>query len=216
MPAEKGSVAAKPAEGKEDVIELLDIEGIPSPAAQVRDDSAVAVQEQAAVEAVPAPEPQPKKSRAKRVMAGLLSDDETPAAGPETGGAGAGDVVPGDELVREKWPELVARVAAGKPRLENTLNGSPLTLAEVDGFKNVCFEVVNQAQKAWIENGLLSDMERAFGEILGSGRVHLFVNVKPSEEVEHKVYLPAEKAQELIKTNSEIRNLVKDLELDAN
>ena len=191
-------VAAKPAEGKEDVIELLDIEEVPSPA--------------------PAAEPPQKKSRAKRVMAGLLSDEETPApAGSETGGDnGSGGAVPSDELVREKWPELVARVAAGKPRLENTLNGSPLTLAEVDGCKNVCFEVVNQAQKAWIENGLLREMENAFSEILGSGKVHLYVNVKPSEEVEHKVYLPAEKAQELIKTNSEIRNLVKDLELDAN
>ena len=89
-------------------------------------------------------------------------------------------------------------------------------MEEAGGFKNVSFEVTNEAQKKWIEDGLLRNMETAFAGILGSGKVHLFVTVKPSEEIAHKVYMPAEKAQELMSANPEVMNLVKDLGLDAN
>ena len=89
-------------------------------------------------------------------------------------------------------------------------------MEEAGGFKNVSFEVTNEAQKKWIEDGLLRNMETAFAGILGSGKVHLFVTVKPSEEIAHKVYMPAEKAQELMNANPEVMNLVKDLGLDAN
>ena len=104
----------------------------------------------------------------------------------------------------------------GKPRLENALASAALSFAEEDGFRNVSFEVTNEAQKQWIENGLLRNMETSFARILGSGRVHLFVTVKQVEESAPKVYLPAEKAQELMNTNPEVLNLVKDLGLDAN
>ena len=56
----------------------------------------------------------------------------------------------------------------------------------------------------------------ASSTILGSGKVRLFVTVKPAEEIGHKVYMPAEKAQELMNANPEVMNLVKDLGLDAN
>ena len=59
-------------------------------------------------------------------------------------------------------------------------------------------------------------METSFAKILGTGKVRLFVTVKPVEETAPKVYMPAEKAQELMNTNPEVLNLVKDLGLDAN
>ena len=173
-----------------------------------------------------------RASRATAVMSGLLETDESPEAGaspssallrnpvrenaPEGEAPASEQAVPSDEVIREKWLELVNECAAGKPRLANALGGAPLTMEETDGFKNVSFEVTNEAQKKWIENGLLRNMENVFARILGNGRVHLFVTVKPSEEVEHKVYMPAEKAQELMKSNPEVLNLVKDLGLDAN
>ena len=181
--------------------------------------------------AAPAPEPAKKRaSRAKAVMSGLLAgDDAAEGASPdgafsrngsqgdaEAGDSPAADQLPSDELIREKWPELVKECAAGKPRLENALGNTVLSMEESDGFKNVSFEVTNEAQKKWIENGLLRNMETSFASILGNGRVHLHITVKPSEEIENKPYMPAEKAQELMNSNPEVLHLVKDLGLDAN
>ena len=76
--------------------------------------------------------------------------------------------------------------------------------------------MTNDAQKAWIENGMLRDMESSFSAILGSNRVRMSVTVKPVENIAPKVYMPAEKAKEMMNANPEVLNLVKDLGLDAN
>lgn len=194
-----------PAAASSEVIELLEVDTAPAVSKKAKES---------------ATEPSKKRAtRARAVMSGLLSDDEE---APEKGGEQekkaetTQEQMPSDDFVREKWPELVAECASGKPRLENALNSAALSFAEEDGFKNVSFEVVNEAQKAWIENGLLRNMETSFAKILGTGKVRLFVTVKPVEETAPKVYMPAEKAQELMNTNPEVLNLVKDLGLDAN
>ena len=175
------------------------------------------------VDAVPAAEPSKKRAtRAKAVMSGLLAGENITAGEAKdsrqtaVSGSAATAALPADDIIREKWPLLVAECAKGKPRLENALNSSTLSIAEEDGVKNVSFEVVNEAQKVWIEKGLLRNMETSFAKILGNGNVRLFVSVKPVEETAPKVYMPAEKAQELMNTNPEVLNLVKDLGLDAN
>ncbi len=219
LPAEnKGEAIAQRADNQQDSrhapeepMELLDIEEVEK--------------------AAPAPEPAKKRaSRAKAVMSGLLAgDDAAEGASPagafsrngsqgdaEAGDSPAADQLPSDDTIREKWPELVKECAAGKPRLENALGNTVLSMEESDGFKNVSFEVTNEAQKKWIENGLLRNMETSFARILGNGRVHLHITVKPSEEIENKPYMPAEKAQELMNSNPEVLHLVKDLGLDAN
>lgn len=153
-------------------------------------------------------------------MSGLLSGEDqaeaTGASKPENGPQAETQQLPSDEYVREKWPELIKACAVGKPRLEHALNNAPLTCSEEDGWKNVSFEVTNDAQKAWIENGMLRDMESSFSAILGSSRVRLSVTVKPVENIAPKVYMPAEKAKEMMNANPEVLNLVKDLGLDAN
>ena len=206
--------AAAPESKKvEEAVELLDIEPAESAAA------AAPASEPAEPQAAAEPVARKRSSRAKSVMSGLLSGELDDKAASKTAAKAvdaAADRIPSDDLIREKWPELVKKCAAGKPRLENTLNGAQLSMVEADGFKDVSFEVINEAQKKWIENGLLRNMESSFAEILGSGKVRLFVTVKASEEIEHKVYMPAEKAQELMNANPEVMNLVKDLGLDAN
>lgn len=178
--------------------------------------------------AEPAPEATPKRgSRARKVMSGLLSGEEDGASSASSGKARTEDApeklaaepenkIPTEDEIRAKWPELVSESAKGKPRLENALSSAALSFAEEDGFMNVSFEVTNEAQKQWIENGLLRNMETSFARILGNGKVRLFVTVKQVEENAPKVYLPAEKAQELMNTNPEVLSLVKDLGLDAN
>ncbi len=199
--------ASLPAENKgeaEEPMELLDIEEVEK--------------------AAPAPEPAKKRaSRAKAVMSGLLADDDgegvastSVSQGDSAGADSAPEQLPSDDKIREKWPELVKECAEGKPRLENALANAALSFEESDGFKTVSFEVTNEAQKKWIENGLLRTMENSFARILGNGKVRLGITVKPSEQIEKKVYMPAEKAQELMNTNPEVLHLVKDLGLDAN
>ena len=181
-----------------------------------------------ATAAEPAPEAAPKRgSRARKVMSGLLSGEEDGASSASSGKARTEDApeklaaepenrIPTEDEIRAKWPELVSESAKGKPRLENALSSAALSFAEEDGFMNVSFEVTNEAQKQWIENGLLRNMETSFARILGNGKVRLFVTVKQVEKNAPKVYLPAEKAQELMNTNPEVLSLVKDLGLDAN
>ena len=212
-----------PAKADDDVIELIEVDTVPE-----MPEPAVAPAE------IPAKK---RSSRAKAVMSGLLAGDDAAAgdapdgafsrtglrSNAEAGASPAADkaapaepALPTDDTIREKWPELVKECAAGKARLHNALSTTTLTMEESEGFKNVSFEVTNEAQKKWIEDGLLRTMENSFARILGNGKVRLYVTVKPSEEVEKKVYMPAEKAQELMNSNPEVLHLVKDLGLDAN
>ena len=162
------------------------------------------------------------------------ADSGKAAVSPQTGGtadasAGAAaapaetvpaepvpEPLPSDEEILAHWPELIKACSAGKPRLENALSKAKLSLSEEDGFKNLSFEVVNEAQKQWIEKSILRNMENTFAGILKNGKVHLFVSVEPVDDSVRKVYLPAEKAQELMNTNPEVRGLISDLGLDAN
>ena len=223
------AVAAKDSRhAADEPMELLDMEDLemaPQTPAKPSAEPAPAAEPAESAETPAAPK---RSSRAKKVMSGLLADDDgeaSPASATQGGqspaNAAAGDTpapdqLPTDDTIREKWPELVKECAAGKPRLENALANAALSFEEGDGFKTVSFEVTNEAQKKWIENGLLRTMENSFARILGNGKVRLGITVKPSEEIEKKVYMPAEKAQELMNTNPEVLNLVKDLGLDAN
>ncbi|MBR5703569.1 MAG: DNA polymerase III subunit gamma/tau [Bacteroidales bacterium] len=219
-------VAAK---ADDDVIELIEVDTVPEmPEPAVAPAEAPAATSTVVPNAVkePAAEPAKKRSsRAKAVMSGLLAGDDAAAGDAPDGdpkvpaAETAAPVEPpilSDDTIREKWPELVKECAAGKARLHNALSSTTLTMEESEGFKNVSFEVTNEAQKKWIEDGLLRTMENKFAHILGNGKVRLYVTVKPSEEVEKKVYMPAEKAQELMNSNPEVLHLVKDLGLDAN
>ena len=186
--------------------------------------------------AVPAAEASPAApSEAASAPSGTANADSGKAAvSPQTGGTADASVVtaaapaetvpaepvpeplPSDEEILAHWPELIKACSAGKPRLENALSKAKLSLSEEDGFKNLSFEVVNEAQKQWIEKSILRNMENTFAGILKNGKVHLFVSVEPVDDSVRKVYLPAEKAQELMNTNPEVRGLISDLGLDAN
>ena len=215
------SVAAKDSRhAPDEPMELLEIDDMGAAPQTVAKPSAEPV---SAVEPAEAPAAPKRSSRAKKVMSGLLADDDgegvasaSVSQGDSAGADSAPEQLPSDDKIREKWPELVKECAEGKPRLENALANAALSFEESDGFKTVSFEVTNEAQKKWIENGLLRTMENSFARILGNGKVRLGITVKPSEEIEKKVYMPAEKAQELMNTNPEVLNLVKDLGLDAN
>ena len=138
--------------------------------------------------------------------------DETPAeaVAPQAQQAPA----PSEEAIRAKWPELAEKYNH-MPRLASMLTSTTLTISGGDDSKMVVFQVVNEAQKDWVESKLLHDLEGNFRNILGSLKVYVRVEVAPDDSPQEKVpYMPGEQAGALMKENEEVKKLVKDLGLD--
>ena len=121
---------------------------------------------------------------------------------------------PSEDTIRSMWPKL-AQEYNDKPRLASMLTSTTLSISGDDDSKMVIFRVVNEAQKDWVESKLLHDLEGNFRKILGSMKVYLRVEVTPDDTPqEKKIYMPSEQAEALMAQNDEVKNLVKDLELD--
>lgn len=121
--------------------------------------------------------------------------------------------LPSDDALKARWPELAALYRA-KPRLYTMLTNSKLGFETVEGKKVVRFQVVNDAQKEWVESKLLHELEGHFRRIAGSDALMLSVTVAPVAEGEKVVYMPSDKAKVLMENNEEVKNLVKDFSLD--
>lgn len=121
--------------------------------------------------------------------------------------------LPSDDTLKARWPELAALYSA-KPRLYTMLTNSKLEFETVGGKKVVRFQVVNDAQKEWVESKLLHELEGHFRRIAGSDALMLSVTVAPVAEGEKVVYMPSDKAKVLMENNEEVKNLVKDFSLD--
>ena len=157
-------------------------------------------------------QPRERRTRGARVGMSLKSVMDEPQA--EAAAARTEDTVPSDEAVKAKWPEL-ARMYSDKPRLASMLTTTTLEMSEADGFKTVVFFVVNDAQKDWVESKLLHELEGNFRKVVGSAKVYLRVAVSVDDTPEEKkIYMPSDQAAELMRQNEQVKNLVKDLELD--
>ncbi|MBR2162502.1 MAG: DNA polymerase III subunit gamma/tau [Bacteroidales bacterium] len=157
-------------------------------------------------------QPRERRTRGARGGMSLKSVMEEPQVAAAAVPAEA--EVPSDEVLRSKWPDL-AKKYGDKPRLASMLTTTTLDITEDDGFKTVTFRVVNDAQKDWVESKLLHELEGNFRSIIGSGKVYLRVAVMPDDAPQQKkIYMPSDQAKELMSQNDEVKNLVKDLELD--
>jgi DNA polymerase-3 subunit gamma/tau len=167
---------------------------------------------EAPAEQKPAPRPRRRGVASAPVVSLIdpdaLKADETPAISLEQE-----DRIPEDGEIIGRWSELVEKVS-DRPRLATTLSGASLSISSQNGFKLLTFEVINQSQKAWIEEKVLRDLELEYNSMLGTKKLHLAVSVRPAGEVEQKIYMPEEKAQDLMEKNPEVKNFVKELALD--
>ena len=164
-----------------------------------------------------APAPAPRKRPSKRAsglsLASLMSDEEiTVELAPEAE-ADAPVALPDPESVLAKWPELAAMYSA-QPRLANALANAKLEVRSADGLLTVDFALVNEAQKNWIAEKKLRELEERFQKLMDCPKIRLEPGVIPEEEQEKKIYMPVEKAQDLMSKNAEVSELVKDLALD--
>ena len=125
-------------------------------------------------------------------------------------------IIPSDEVIREQWPNLAACYASSKQRLASLLQSTQIDINEEDGFKIVTFMVVNEAQKKWIEDNLLLNIEANLINLVKADLVKLRVRLAPDDEAKPKdPYMPSDKAKVLMTDNDQVRNLVKDLGLDV-
>ena len=187
----------------------------PVPVSAVPAESAPSVPAASAPAAsAPAEDAQPRERRSRAARAGMslksmMDEPQTEAAAPQKE-----DAVPSDEEIKAKWPEL-AKMYGDKPRLASMLTTTTLDMTEADGFKTVVFRVVNDAQKDWVESKLLHELEGNFRKVVGTAKVYLRVDVMPDDSPqEKKIYMPSDQAAELMRQNEQVKNLVKDLELD--
>ena len=158
-------------------------------------------------------QPRERRTRAARPslsMKAMMEDPKQTVAPADTKEAPA----PSDEMIKAKWPELAAEYT-DKPRLASMLSTTSILINGNEDSKMVVFKVVNQAQKDWVEAKLLHELEGTFRRIVGSMKVYLRVDVAPDDAPEQrKIYMPSDQAKELMAENEQVKNLVKDLELD--
>ncbi|MBR6874769.1 MAG: DNA polymerase III subunit gamma/tau [Bacteroidales bacterium] len=157
----------------------------------------------------------PRKKASSLSLSALMDEEDVevmPAAAAQVADEKP-EALPEDGALAGQWKELAAQFAS-QPRLANALSNANLSFREEDGRKVVAFTVTNEAQKKWIEERILRDLESKFARLTGCGKLRLEPTVLPEEEQEKKIYMPSEKAEDLMSKNEEVRNLVVDLGLD--
>lgn len=141
-------------------------------------------------------------------------EEESKATSSEVADSSLSDRIPENAEITGHWQKLPEQYRS-RPRLYSTLATTKLNVKEMDGYKLLEFYVMNLAQKTWVEQELLRELEDKLQKSLGTKRVRLAVEVIPEEKVEKKIYMPEDKAKAMMAGNEEIRNLVKDLDLDV-
>ena len=167
-----------------------------------------------------ASQPQPRRRVAKTGSALSISaiavEKETPGqAGSDDAAAGNTDTrLPDDDTVRLKWKELAGQYAS-KPRLASMLSNANIELREDGGVKVIELPVTNEAQKQWVEEKMLRELETKVRELLLCRKINIVVTVAAVPENTEKVpYMPEEKAKDLMEKNPEVRSFIADLGLD--
>ena len=170
---------------------------------------------------MPKQEPEPKREpasprRAARPLTGaslslssLMEEKKEEVRKEEEPVPGA---FPSEDEITGKWKELASGIS--QPRLANALSNAKVEFREEDGCKCLDFYVTNEAQKKWIEEKVLRGLETKFRSMLGCGGIRLCPTVVPEEEQEVKIYMPAEKAEDLMSKNADVKDLVIDLGLE--
>ena len=187
----------------------------PEPEKPVAAAPAVILSEQSEPKNLPeAPKPRARRRASGLSLASLIEGEEiTVELAPEESSAAAASL-PDAATLESKWQELSATYTTSQPRLANALSGAKVTVEEADGGIILSFALVNEAQKNWIAEKKLRELEERFRKICDCPKIRLEPCVVPEEEQEDKIYMPQEKARDLMSKNAEVGQLVKDLALD--
>lgn len=165
----------------------------------------------------PAPQPAPRRKRASKAASLSLDAIEESTDEKETivaDNRGLSGRIPDDQEIKDAWKKLPPEYKS-RPRLYSTLESTGVVVSDKGSYKLLEFFVQNVAQKNWVEQELLRELEGKLQRLTESTGVRLGVQVLPEEKVEKKVYMPEDKAKAMMAANKEIENLVKDFDLDV-
>ena len=158
-------------------------------------------------------ERKPRKRASGLSLSSLMSGEKEEESAEKADAVIVPGALPSAEEVQAKWTELAATYTA-QPRLSGALATARLDVLQEDGMLKVSFALVSKAQRDWIAEKKLRELEDRFSAMLGCQSLRLYPEVLPEEQQEKKIYMPVEKAQDLMRRNSEVNELVKDLALD--
>lgn len=230
QPVQEGAVTPKPAIPAAETVETAAATEPAAPAETVEEPSpaeAPAASPQAAPQMVqpdegetpkPAEEPAAKPKRrtaASLSLASLMGKDGGESGAEAKQAPDSEGTVPSDEEIGLKWQEFVTAFSGDRDRLRTALIKSGLSFGDEGEFRIVRFEVTNVAQKKWIEEKLLREMEESINRFFSTTLLRLSVEVAPEEEAAPLIYTPEEKMRELMGKNPEVRELVKEMGLET-
>ena len=164
----------------------------------------------------PEPVQQPAAAKPVRKVSGLslgalVKETEKPSGEVES--KTEGDGIPSEDAVVAAWKTLPAMYER-QPRMASLLANGELHIVERDGERVITLTVISEAQRNWLLEQHCRRIEEVLRERTKSSRVRLEIDVKPEEEQEQKIYMPAEKAKDLMESNEEVKALISDLALD--
>ena len=165
-----------------------------------------------AAEAAPAPRRRTAKSGSALSISAIIQEKEEETAAETS--APSVQPLPDDETLLTRWKELSA-LYGNRPRLASMLANGKIEIREENGVKTVDFYVRNEAQKQWVEEKLLREIENKIRELLSCSRINIAVQVTAVEETEKVPYMPEEKAKDLMEKNPDVRAFVADMGLDT-
>ena len=183
-----------------------------NPKPEVVEQKSVVEQESAevqAAEAKPVPRRRALKTGASLSLGAIMGEQEDVKPVEEASGAPLEEL--SDEQILEKWKEMPGAYR-NQPRLANCLANAKVEISREGGL-TVTFIVTNDAQRTWIENNKLHELEGRLQKLLGRSGVKLLVAA--AQFVEEKViYTPEDKAKYLMENNPEVIDIISDLGLD--
>ena len=166
-----------------------------------------------AAEGVPSPARRRTAKTGSALSMSAIMEEKPQEAAAETA-APQEVTLPDDDTLRLKWKELSGQYGS-KPRLASMLQSGKVEVKEDSGIKLVEFFVTNDAQKQWIEEKMLRELEGKLRELTACPKINVLISVIPIEEGEKKPYMPEEKAKDLMEKNPDVRAFVADMGLDT-
>jgi len=119
-----------------------------------------------------------------------------------------------DDFDMDKLLPVWEKMADSEKSLPNLANALRQCAPTITDKTKIHFMVGNQAQKEWIERKCILRLNEYLQKHLNNKNIELSISVTPDDKREKKLYLPDEKANFLLGSNPELKELQNDLRLE--
>ena len=145
-----------------------------------------------------------------------LTSEQPEAAPTETAPSenGAGTLTA--ETLPAYLKEIAREYEATQNRFAIMLTTTQAELGEAEGVPVVTLFVKNAAQKKWIEDTKIRELQRHLCRLSSLRKIQIAVELEPVDEsVEKPLYMPEEQARDLMEKNEAVQHFVSTFGLDV-